>query len=120
MLINGSISSSYGIDLLELALDPSVDGKSMKIILRGTSTAKDVFHVEVQGIRFEGSETGVERLSSPAGMLASARSENGQLVLEIPSLNLASYNRLALTIVRLDPYENRNDSGHYALQVQIE
>ena len=120
MLINGSISSSYGIDLLELALDPSADGKSIKIILRGTSTAQDVFHVDVQGIRFEESETGIERLSSPAGMLASARSENGQLVLEIPSLDLASYNRLALTIVRLDPYENRNDSGHYALQVQIE
>ena len=62
----------------------------------------------------------LERLSSPAGMLASARSENGQLVLEIPSLDLASYNRLALTIVRLDPYENGNASGHYALQVQIE
>ena len=120
LLINGSISSSFGIDLLELALDPSVDGESMKIILRGTSTAQDVFHVDVQGIRFEESETGIERLSSPAGMLASARSENGELVLEIPSLDLASYNRLALTIVRLDPYENRNDSGHYALQVQIE
>jgi hypothetical protein len=120
LLINGSISSSFGIDLLELALDPSVDGESMKIILRGTSTAQDIFHVDVQGIRFEESETGIERLSSPGGMLASARSENGQLVLEIPSLDLASYNRLALTIVRLDPYENRNDSGHYALQVQIE
>ena len=120
MLINGSISSSYGIDLLELALDPSADGKSIKIILRGTSTAQDVFHVDVQGIRFEESETGIERLSSPAGMLASARSENGQLVIEIPSLDLAIYNRLALTIVRLDPYENRNDSGHYALQVQTE
>lgn len=120
LLINGSISSSFGIDLLELALDPSVDGKSMKIILRGTSTAKDVFHVEVQGMRFESRDTGIERRLSPTGTLDSARSENGQLLLEISSLNLASYNRLALTIIRMDPYEATSGSGHYVLQVQVE
>ncbi|HEX5837527.1 MAG TPA: hypothetical protein VFY26_06830 [Anaerolineales bacterium] len=120
LLINGSISSSYGIDLLELDLDPSADGKSIQIILRGTSTPADVFHVEVQGMRFEVRETGIERISSPAGILGSARSENGQLLLEISSLNLASCNGLALTVIRMDPYEATNGSGHYALQVQVE
>jgi hypothetical protein len=53
-------------------------------------------------------------------MLASARSENGQLVLEISRLDLASYNGLALTIIRMDEYEATSGSGHYALQVSVE
>ncbi len=71
-------------------------------------------------MRFESRETGTERFLSPAGTLDSARSENGQILLEISSLDLASYNRLALTVIRVDPYEATNGSGHYALQVQVE
>jgi hypothetical protein len=120
LLINGSVSSSYGIDLLELALDPSTDGASMTMLLQDASSPQDKFHVEVYGILYGEGDVGNERLSSPAGTLASAQSENGQLLLEIPHLDLASYNGLALTVIRMDPYEDTPGSGHYAIHARVE
>ena len=119
-LISGSIPSSYGIDLVELALDPSVEGKSLRILFRGTSTPGNQFHVELLGINIQESETGVERSTAQTGMSRSARTENGQLILDINGLNLEAFNGLGLIVTRLDPYEKTGLSGNYVIQLIVE
>lgn len=119
-LINGSISTSYGIDLLELALDPSARGKSLKLILRATSTPQDQFQVELFGIQTYQGDAALKRYSTQDGPLGSAQTENGQLVIEIPSLDLEAFNGLGVTILRTDPYESTGSPGNYSIQVLIE
>jgi hypothetical protein len=119
-LINGSIPSSYGIDLMELSLDPSAHGKSLRIILRATSTPQDEFQVELHGVNILNSDAGIERFPAQTGVLRSGQTENGQLVLEIPSLDTGSFNGLGMIIVRTDPYENSGSPGNYAIQLLVE
>lgn len=119
-LINGSIPSSYGIDLAELSLDPSAQGKTLRIFLRATSTPQDEFHVELYGINIHNSEAGIERFAAQTSVMRFAGTENGQLVLEIPSLDVESFNGLGMVIIRTDPYENSGSPGNYAIQLLVE
>lgn len=119
-MIHGSIPSSYGIDLVELTLDPTISGKSLRINFKATSSHQDEFHIELYGIQIRDTGTGIERSSVDEGVMASAQTENGQLFLEIPTLNVESVNAIGLIITRIDPYEGSGLSGNYMVQTMIE
>ena len=118
--INGSIPSSYGIDLLELELDPAAQGKSLKINLGTTSPSEEKFLVELKEIRIEHNDTWVKRFPTQAGILKSALTENGQLSLVVPDLDTQAYNGLGVIITRLDPHEDLDPFGEYTVQVQVQ
>lgn len=119
-LVNGSIPSSYGIDLLELALDESAEGKSLKVIFQAASSPQDEFRVVAQGIRIRSSETGILRSPVQNDPVWSARTANGLLILEIPSLNLEAFNALGMIVIRTDPYETNGSQGNYTIQILVE
>ena len=120
ILINGSIPSSYGIDLLELGLDESVEGKSLRVIFQAVSSPQAEFQVVLEGIRMQSNEAGIRRSPAQSGAAWSAKSASGLLVLEVPGLDLESFNALGLIIIRTDPYEEAGSQGNYAIQIIVE
>ena len=120
MLINGSIPSSFGVDPLELELNPWVDGKSLRLILKSSSTPQDKFHIELFGIQIGQTDSGTGRSLTRAGILKSAQTQNGQLILDLPELDIESYNALGVLVTRLDPYEKTGSPGNYLIQFEIE
>jgi len=118
--INGSISSSYGIDLLELELDPSAEGKTLKLIFKNISDPEDEFHVEVWKVKTLQSEAEPESYSAQIGESKSIRTENGYLTVEVDNLNVDEFNKLGLIITRMDSFENQDGTGSYLIQAMAE
>jgi hypothetical protein len=116
--INGSISTSYGIDLIELQLDPSAEGKTLKLVFKNISGPEDQFNVEVWETRHVQNGTETETYSAQSDKPKSMRTENGLVTMEINNLNVNNFNRLGLIIARIDP--NRSGSGRYLIQALFE
>jgi hypothetical protein len=118
--INGSVSASYGIDLIELELDPSAEGKTLKLIFKNISEPEDKFNLEVWEIKRlqNGAETKI--YSAHSDKPRSTRIENGFLTMEIDNLSVNEFNGLGLIITGINPYENRDGSGRYLIQALVE
>jgi hypothetical protein len=119
-LIDGSIPSSYGIDLLELALDGSAEGKSLKVIFQAVSSHQGEFQVVVEGIHIQNREAGILRSPAHKDPVWPAHTASGLLILEIPDLNMEAFNALGMIIVRSDPHEDSDSQGNYTIQLLIE
>jgi len=118
--INGSISTSYGIDLLELEFDPSANGKTLKLIFKNISDPEDAFHVELWKVKTLQSEAEPESYSAQRGESMSMRTENGYLTMEVDNLNVNEFNKIGLIITRIDSSENTEASGRYLIQSVIQ
>ncbi len=118
--INGSISTSYGIDLIELQLDPSAEGKTLKLVFKNISGVEDKFNVEVWETRQIQNGTQTEAYSAQSDKPKSMRTENGLVTMEISNLSVNEFNRLGLIIARIDPNGNRSGSGRYLVQALFE
>ena len=119
-LIHGSIPSSYGIDLVELNLDPSADGKSLQVIFKNPSYSEHEFNVEVWKLRAAGVDLESKRHLSKIGEPKSIQSQNGFLLLEIDNVDTADFNGLGLIITRMDPYEDRETAARYSIELIVE
>jgi hypothetical protein len=115
-LINGSIQSSFGIDLMELELDPSNAGKPVRLILSGTSTPQDAFHVELRGLRIGQDASEIEPAFAQARILGDARTHNSLLILDISGQDTQALDGIGVIITRLDPHEDTGSQGNYVLQ----
>jgi hypothetical protein len=111
--INDSIPSSYGIDLLELKLDPTASNRSLKIIFQNTSDPQDRFNIEVWKMDTQG-------LRSSASEPVSIQTENGYAVMDIDRSGKETSNIIGLVITRLDPYEDIDASGEYKIEISVE
>jgi hypothetical protein len=118
--INGSIPASYGIDLIEVKLDPSAEGKTLKLMFRNISDPENEFNVEVWKIKKQQNGVEAEGYSSQIGKPPSMRTENGSLTMEISNLRVNDFNSLGLIITRTDPFESRAPSGRYLMQLIVE
>jgi hypothetical protein len=114
--INGSISTSYGIDLIELELDPSAEGKALKLIFKNISDPESEFNVQLWTVKTLQREGEPESYSAQMGESESMRTENGYLTIEIDNLSIAEFNKLGLIITRMDSSENTEASGRYLIQ----
>jgi hypothetical protein len=104
------IQSSFGIDFLDVVLDPAAAG-SLTVELRGAPGAAARFHVQLWGL------AAGENLS-PQGdpvSLVGASEEDGRLVYTLPALELDQVDRLGLIITRLDAQESTDPAGDYTL-----
>jgi hypothetical protein len=117
--IRGSIPSSYGIDLNEFILSPSVDGKTVKLAFTSNTNFATTFHVEVwktRIIRENGSaEHDLVQVLEPIF----TSTEDGHLLLEIKNFDRHEFDGLGLIIVRTDPYEETG-AGDYSIQLCAE
>ena len=118
--INGSISTSYGIDLIELELDRSTEGKTLKLIFKNISDPENEFNVELWKIKTLQSESAPETCLAQTDEPKSTRTENGYLTMEIANLSVNDFNGLGLIITRMDSYEDTEASGRYLIQLLVE
>jgi hypothetical protein len=118
--INGSISASYGIDLIELELNPSAEGKTLKVIFKNISDPENEFNVELWKVKTLQSEAEPESYSAQRGEPKSTRTENGTLTVEIDNLSVNDFNGLGLIITRTDSFDNKEANGRYFIQAIVE
>jgi hypothetical protein len=116
--IDGAIPFNFGLDLLELSLHPSMDGKSLKIIFESTSGPEYEYHLEIWGRPDPAAETAAGKYQ-PAfdGPILSERTYEGHLVVEIQKLNLQEMQGLDLVITRVDTNDSTAIAGRYSIQM---
>jgi len=117
--INGSISTSYGIDLIELHVDPEAEGKTLKLVLKNISDPENEFNVQLWKVNTLQNEPNSERYSAQTDEPKSMQTENGILTLEVDDLKQNNFNSLGLIITRIDPYENTEGSGQYVIKILV-
>jgi hypothetical protein len=118
--INGSIATNYGIDLIELGLDPSAQGKTLKLIIKNISDPENEFNVELWKIKTLQSGPEIESYSAQMDRPNSMRTEHGSSTVEIGNLSMNDFNGLGLIITRTDACENNEGAGRYLIQIRIE
>ena len=114
--VNGSIPSSYGIDLIELALSPSMQGKNLRFIFTSPTDSGLEFHVELWKTRIINRNREPERQSAQMVGEFSAPAENGSLIMEIEDIDAGDFDGLGLIITRIDPYEDTEANGTYSIK----
>ena len=120
-LIEGAIPFNFGLDLLELSLDPAMDGKSLKLIFKSTSGPRYEYHVEGWGRSVQSAENiGGKYQPAYDGPLFSEHTRQGSLVLEIERLCLDEMQALDLVITRVDTNESSPTTGQYVIQAVLE
>jgi hypothetical protein len=117
--INGSISSNYGIDLIEIELDPTTQGKTLTLILKDVSDPENEFNVELWKIKTLESESAPESYLAQTDEPKSTRTERGGLTIEIGNLSVNDSNRLGLIITRMDSRQDTEASGRYLVQLLV-
>ena len=118
-LIQGSIPSSYGIDLLELNLDAAMNHKSLRILFESVSGMQDEFCVEVWQIQTLSNPSESGRVSVLVGEPSPIRTECGYAALEVGPVNRDEISGIGIVITRLDAHEHL-DTGEYSLQILSE
>jgi hypothetical protein len=102
---DGSIPASYGSDLIEVGLDPALEGQSLRITFRGEGAR---FSVQAWALDSGPRAQRVETLSGDCSASCSYT---------IPHLGREQVDRIALIVVRLDPDEQVDPTGAYHLVV---
>jgi hypothetical protein len=111
--INGAITSSYGMDSIEVRLDPAMQNQPLTIRFRGkAATAR--FHVQVWKLAPGGWKPRAVT-GQPDVMVQTA---DGAQIYTITSLDIDAYNGLALIITRIDSDETIDPMGNYRVVLE--
>jgi hypothetical protein len=121
-LFPAGIRSSFGIDLVDVALDPAADGRPLTIEFYGAPGAGAVFHVQLWKLIDPGGGARPQRIPSQvaAPEVLATTNANGRLTYTIPALDTTAYNRLGLIITRIDAHENSDPIGEYTIVLHAE
>ncbi len=109
--INGSIRSSFGVDLIQLSPAPNLDGKSIKILFKNASGSDYNYNVDLWAHQ-------QHKIGDPQP-LVSGQTQPGVPVIEVDKLNMEDFQTLDLVITRLDTNENLHQPGQYTIQVIV-
>jgi hypothetical protein len=117
------ISNSFGIDLIDVSLDPAADGRALPtnapltLEFHGAAASGAEFDVQVLCLADSGQGAKPRRVACEAGgaEVLMRASPDGHLVYVIPASRTAGYNRLGLIITRLDTRESSDPVGEYTL-----
>ena len=109
--INGSIRSSFGVDLVRISAGPNLEGKSLKILFKSASNPEYTYNIELWTSR--------EHKGGAAGPAASKQTSPATPVVEIDQLDLEDLSALNLIITRTDTNENVLQPGDYNIQVIV-
>ena len=106
----GAIPSSFGMDFIEVALDPALQGRPLTLKFRGEGSVAR-FNVEVWLLG-----PGLEKPRAVTLQPETVpQNQDGAHVYMLPSLDITTYDRLALIITRLDPDEATDPTGRYSI-----
>jgi hypothetical protein len=115
--LSAGIPSSYGMDFVDVVLDPATDGQALTIQFYGAPGAGADFNVQLWKLKGPGNGEEPQRVSTPAAVpevLAPVDAE-GRLFYLIPVIDTAEYDRLGLIITRLDDQERSDPIGEYTI-----
>ncbi|MCB0229846.1 MAG: hypothetical protein KDH90_12080 [Anaerolineae bacterium] len=108
------IGSSYGIDFVQIAFEPDVQGMPVEIEVRGATGSAAEFDVEVLGIVTGGSV--ISTLAAPEKVRgADSRGQVANVVLNETGEQLAG---ALVIIVRVDNREAQDGAGRYELNIR--
>jgi hypothetical protein len=111
------IPSSFGMDFVDVVLDPAANGQPLTIEFTGAPGAEAEFRVELWRLMDTGGDARPRRVPGPtaAPEVLTSTNEDGHLVYTIPAIDTTLYNRLGLIITRVDAKENLDSVGAYEI-----
>jgi hypothetical protein len=114
------IPSSFGIDLVDVALDPDLDGRPLIVEFHGASRAESDFTVQVLYLMdgMDGSKPRLVATQPVPAAIRTAAKPDGHTLLVIPQIDIAEYDRLGLVITRIDAKESLDASGAYTITLR--
>jgi hypothetical protein len=110
----GAIPASYGMDFIEVYLDPALYGQPLTVRFQGAGAVAR-FNVQVWKLAPGPWKPGAV-IEQPAVM---ARTAGGAQVYTIPSLDTETYDRLVLIITRVDANEATDPNGNYRVVLDM-
>jgi hypothetical protein len=121
-LFPAGIRSSFGVDLVDVVLDPAANGQPLTIEFYGAPAADAVFHVQLWKLIDPGGGARPRRIPSQvaAPEVLAPTNADGHLVYAIPAVDTAAYNRLGLIITRIDAHEGSDPIGEYTIVLRAE
>jgi hypothetical protein len=109
--INGSIRSSFGVDLVKLSAGSELDGKSIRILFKNAAGTDYNYNVELWAHQ--------EHRIDDHQPIVSKQTQPGVPVIEVDKLDLENFQSLDLVITRLDTNEDVNQPGQYTIEVIV-
>jgi hypothetical protein len=111
------IKSSFGMDFVDVELGPSADAQPLSIQFQGAPGSQAAFNVQLWKLMDSGAGTKPRRVTGPSNdtEMFARTNVDGQLIYEIPAIDLRAYNRLGLIITRLDAEEGVDPNGEYTI-----
>jgi hypothetical protein len=106
------IPSSFGIDFVDVALDPSLDGQSLTLEFHSAREGEAEFAVQVWSLMLPGDGS---RPRPTSAEILIAENLDGRLSYVISAINTAECNRLGLVITRTDAQESLDPEGSYTV-----
>jgi hypothetical protein len=114
------IKSSFGIDFVDVMLDPRTQGQSLTIEFSGAPGGNTEFSVESWKLMDSGTPDGSSKVMfqvvGPPQLTRKAT--DGYSLYTISGIDTATYNRLGLIITRLDSAEDSDPVGAYTIVLQ--
>jgi hypothetical protein len=110
--INGSIRSSFGMDLVRLSAGPDLEGKSLKIVFKSASNPDFTYNIELWDQP--------ENRPSAGGPQVSKQTSPATPVIEVGKLDVEDLSNLVLVITRTDTNEDIHQPGEYIIQVSVQ
>jgi hypothetical protein len=111
------IRSSFGMDFVDVILDPAADGQPLTLEFHPAPGADAKFNVQLWKLMGSGTRARPQRV--PAGMttteVLTGANLDGHLFYDIPAIDTTAYNRVGLIITRLDANEGLDPAGEYTI-----
>ena len=107
------IRNSFGIDFVEIALDPSTNGQPLSIqFIKDPDAAAEfriyLYQIFQPSLQSEGVPVTLPKLLHETDM-------NGRITYTLPSINISEANRLGLVVIRVDAHEREDPVGLYTV-----
>jgi len=109
--ISGNISTSYGIDFIELTLDTTANQQSFRIVFDKSSISKADFTVQLVMIKSSKSKPTLVKDSNILN------TENGKVSFEAENINFNEVDCIGLIVTRSDANEKQDAIGSYTIQI---
>jgi hypothetical protein len=116
------IKSSFGMDFVDVILDPAADGHPLTLEIYGAPGADAEFHVQLWRLVDAGEGMRRRRVPNQTAALEVLTRANGDghLLYTMPAIDTAATNRLGLIITRVDGNEEADPIGAYSLVLRGE
>jgi hypothetical protein len=111
------INSSFGMDFVDVTLDPITDGQSLTVEFYSDQLTEAEFNVQIWMLI--DSDSGMSRprvtnIMATEKILARGNPA-GRLFYVIPAIDMTKFNRLGLVITRIDAKEGSDPIGAYSI-----